>query len=126
MPFLVKAGLVELALGGLSGWLVVMTLERPDWLRRAHVRHPPRLRQAHLDWIMMGTILVAAGAAVPGIPDTIAALVVFGAYVNPALFVPLAFDAGTAQRLSFRVLTVVSFLAMSGGLTTLAVHGLTR
>jgi len=126
MPFLVKAGLVELALGGLSGWLVVITLERPEWLRRARVQHPPRLRQAHLDWIMMGTILVAVGAAVPGIPDVIAALVVFGAYVNPALFLPLAFDADTAGRAAFRALTAVSFLAMSGGLTALAVHGLTR
>ena len=122
MPFLVKVGVAELALGALSGWFVVLSLENPDWLRRRGVKQIPRIRQAHLDWIMMGTILVAIGAAVRDIPDWIAGLVVFGALVNPTLFVPLAFSPGMSERTAYRALSVVSFSAMGGGLTALAVH----
>lgn len=122
MPFLVKVGVAELALGALSGWVVVLTTEKPEWLRAHGVKQIPRLRQAHLDWIMMGTILTAVGAAVRDIPDVIAGLVVFGALVNPTLFVPLAFSTEMSKRAPYRALSVVSFLAMSGGLTALAVH----
>lgn len=125
VPTLVKIGIAELALGALSGWLVVMTLEKPEWLRARGVKQLPRLRQAHLDWIMMGTILTAVGAAVPDIPDLIAVPLVFGALVNPSLFVPPAFWPDISKRMPYRVLSVISFVAMSGSLTALAVHVIT-
>jgi hypothetical protein len=123
MDWVVRIGLVELALGGLLGWAMVVRDERPDWLRRIGVVAPQRIRQVHLDYVMMGLILIAVGLAVPDLPTAVAAALVFGTFVNPFLFVPLAFDPDAEKRLWYRVLAVVSFLAMSGSLVVAAVVG---
>jgi hypothetical protein len=123
VDWVVRIGLIELALGGLLGWAMVVRDERPEWLRRIGVVAPQRIRQVHLDYVMMGLILIAVGLAVPDLPIAVAAALVFGTFVNPFLFVPLAFDPDAEKRLWYRVLAVVSFLAMSGSLVVAAVVG---
>jgi hypothetical protein len=123
MDWVVHFGLIELALGGLLGWAMVVRDERPEWLRRIGVVAPQRIRQVHLDYVMMGLILIAVGLAVPDLPTAVAAALVFGTFVNPFLFVPLAFDPDAEKRLWYRVLAVVSFVAMSGSLVVAAVVG---
>ena len=122
MPLLATIGLWSLALGAVSGWAVAAMVDKPEILRRLRVKHPPRLRQAHLDWILMGLLLLAVHLTVPERPDWITALIAFGTVVNPLLFLPLAFDAGAKDTLPYRALTGVSFLALSVGLPALAVH----
>ncbi len=126
MSTLVRIGLCELALAGLFGWLIVIRLERPVWLERAGVKSPRRLMQAHLDYVMMGLILVAVGLALPGLSRWITFPLGFGALVNPTLFLPLALDEDIAKRLPYRAVTLVSFVAMSGSLVAAAVVGLGR
>jgi hydroxylaminobenzene mutase len=123
---LAKIGLCELAVAGLMGWTIVIRLERPDLLTRAGVKSPRRLLQAHLDYVMMGLILIAVGLALPDIPDGIAVALIFGTLVNPTLFLPLAWDEDWAKRTPYRALSVVSFIAMSGGLVAAAIEGLGR
>jgi hypothetical protein len=123
MDWVVRIGLIELALGGLLGWAMVVRDERPEWLRRIGVVAPQRIRQVHLDYVMMGLILIAVGLAVPDLPTAVAAALVFGTFVNPLLFVPLAFEPDVEKRLWYRVLAVVSFVAMSGSLVVAAVVG---
>lgn len=123
MDWVVRIGLIELALGGLLGWAMVVRDERPDLLRRIGVVAPQRIRQVHLDYVMMGLILIAVGLAVPDLPTAVAVALVFGTFVNPFLFVPLAFDPDVEKRLWYRALAVVSFVAMSGGLVVAAVVG---
>lgn len=123
MDWVVQIGLVELALGGLLGWAMVMRAERPELLQRIGVVAPQRIRQVHLDYVMMGLILIGVGLAVPDLPTAIAVALVFGTFVNPLLFVPLAFEPDVDQRLWYRALAVVSFIAMSGGLVVAAVVG---
>ena len=115
-------GLWSLALGAVSGWLMAASIERPALLTRIGIKHPGRVRQTHLDWIMMGLILVAVDLAVDPIPGWIAVLIAFGTLVNPLLFVPLAFDAEASSKPAYRVVTVVSFAALSVGLPALALH----
>jgi hydroxylaminobenzene mutase len=122
MSLLGTLGLWSLALGALSGWLVAASIDQPGLLARMKVKHPGRIRQTHLDWIMMGVILLALDVAVDDIPDWIVALVAFGTVVNPLLFIPLAFDATASDRGPYRAVTLVSFTALSGGLTALAIH----
>lgn len=123
MDWVVRIGLVELALGGLLGWAMVVREEKPEWLRRIGVVAPQRIRQVHLDYVMMGLILIGVGLAVPDLPKAIAIALVFGTAVNPFLFVPLAFDPETERRLWYRLLAVVSFIGVSGGLVAAAIVG---
>jgi len=129
VSWLVQAGAIELALGALSGWAVAAAVDKPHWLTRIGVRAAPRLRQAHLDWILMGLIGIGIGIgiglAAPNLPLAIALPLVFGAWVNATLFVPLAFAPAAAQRPVYRAVTLASFSAMSFGATAAAVHLLT-
>ena len=120
--WVVQAGAVELALGALSGWVVTASVDRPELLRRAGVRAMPRIRQAHLDYIIMGVILIAVGLAAPALPRVWQVLLVAGAWVNPTLFVPLAFNPETQKAPPYRAVTVASFLSMSAGTTAAAVY----
>ncbi len=123
MDWVIEAGLVELAVGGLLGWAMVLREESPELLRRAGVVAPHRIRQMHLDYVMMGLILVGVGLAVPSLPVAVAVPLVFGTVVNPLLFLPLAFDPGTQGRLWYRAIAVVSFVGVSGGLLAVAIAG---
>ncbi len=123
MDWVVQIGLIELAVGGLLGWAMVVREERPDWLVRIGVVAPHRIRQVHLDYVMMGLILIGAGLAIPSLPTAIAVALVFGTAVNPLLFVPLAFDPEVEKRLWYRALSVVSFIGVSGGLVAAAIVG---
>ena len=83
MDWVIQIGLVELALGGLLGWAMVVRQESPELLRRIGIVAPQRIRQIHLDYVMMGLILIGVGLAVPDLPTAIAAALVFGTAVNP-------------------------------------------
>jgi hydroxylaminobenzene mutase len=124
MPLLSSLGLISLALAGLSGWLVLATMQRPRWFADHGVVAPMRFRQLHLDWVSMGLILIAIDQVVPDRPAWITALLVVGLVVNPLLFVPLAWGHQQSEKLPYRVVTTVSFTAASGGLTALALHAL--
>lgn len=123
MDWVVRIGLIELALGGLLGWAMVLRGERPELLKRIGIVAPQRIRQVHLDYVMMGLILIGVGLAVPDLPTPIAVALVFGTLVNPFLFVPLAFDPGVERRAWYRALAVVSFIGVSGGLVAAAIVG---
>ena len=105
----------SLALGAASGWLVTASVDRPALLTAAGIKHAGRLRQTHLDWVMMGLILIAVELGVPDRPEWITALIAFGTIVNPLLFLPLAFDAGASKRAWYRAITVRSTPARRAG-----------
>ena len=123
MDWLVRAGLIELALGGLLGWGMVVRQEKPQWLKRIGIVAPQRIRQVHLDYVMMGLILIGVGLAVPDLPTVVGVALVFGTAVNPFLFVPLAFNPDTEKRGWYRLLAMVSFICVSGGLVVAAIVG---
>ena len=121
MPLLSSLGLISLAFGALSGWLVVALTERPEWFREHGIPAPARFRQAHLDWIMMGLILIAVQTVAPDMPAWIRGFIAFGTMVNPVLFVPLAWGAGIKQNPIYRTIGIVSFTSLSIGLPALAI-----
>lgn len=123
MDWVIQIGLIELALGGLLGWAMVIREERREWLQRIGIVAPQRIRQVHLDYVLMGLILIGVGLAVPDLPTAVAVALVFGTLVNPFLFVPLAFDPEVQKRSWYRVLAIISFLGVSGGLVAAAIVG---
>jgi hypothetical protein len=122
VSWVAQAGAVELAFGALSGWIIAVSVDNPEALKRRGVRAIPRLRQAHLDYIIMGVILIAVGVAAPELPKLWQVLLVVGAWVNPSLFVPLAFAPEAQHRRGYRAITLASFTAMSAGTVATAVH----
>jgi hypothetical protein len=124
MPLLSTLGLISLALAGLSGWLVLAATQQPEWFRKRGIPAPRRFLQVHLDWVMMGLILLVVDLAVPERPAWITAALAFGLVVNPLLFVPLAWGQGATRNPVYKAVTIASFTAASVGLTALAVHAL--
>jgi hypothetical protein len=120
---LLQVGLIELAVGALLGWAMVVKDEKPEWLTRIGVVQPHRVRQVHLDFLMMGLILIAVGLVLDEAPAALKAMLIFGTIVNPLLFVPPAFSRDVGDRLWYRGLAVISFLAVSGGLVWAAILG---
>lgn len=121
MATLVKIGLIELAIAALSGWAMVVMVEGPAWLERAGVRAPGRIRQAHLDLIFMGLILVAVGLAVQPIPTWIATLLVTGAFLQPILFLPLAARPEAQGHPIYKAVAGAFFVGFSTAWVALAI-----
>ncbi|MFA4084846.1 hypothetical protein [Mycobacteroides salmoniphilum] len=122
MNLVVRIGLIELAFGAMMGWTVAANFLAPQLLKRIGVTNGRRFLQAHLDYIMMGILLIAVGLAVPGMPGWLTAIVVFGALLNPTLFLPMAFKENITSSTGFKAATFVSFVAMSGGLVVVALQ----
>lgn len=121
---LVQVGLVLLAVGALSGWLVMLRTEYPHLLTRAGVKSPRRVLQLHIDFIIMGVILIAVGVALPDLAGWNKAALIVGTIVNPLLFVPLAFREEWSKALLYRAITVASFATMSTATVGAAITGL--
>lgn len=123
MPFLVKFGLILLALGAWTGWIVAAQLINPQFFERLRITEPRRLLQLHLDYVLMGILVIAVGAVLPDLPTWIQVLIVIGTILNPLLFLPMAFGPRAAQTMWFRLLSVASFVSVTAGLTGAAVIG---
>lgn len=119
---LLATALISLAVGAVSGFALLAAVDYPALLRRARVVDFVRVRQVHLDWIIMGAVMAVTAVANPGMPEWIAALVLFGGVVNPLTFVPMAFSKTVADTAIFRGVSWVSFVALSTGLVASAVY----
>jgi hydroxylaminobenzene mutase len=123
-PLLTSLGLISLALAGLSGWLVLAITEKPEWFLSRGISAPRRFLQLHLDWVMMGLLLIAVDQAVPVRPEWITAALAFGTMVNPLLFVPVAWGPAAKEKPLYKGVVVISFLSLSIGLPALAINAL--
>lgn len=123
MDLLVQVGLIELAVGGLLGWAVVLRKERPEFYRRIGLKQPRAVLQIHLDYILMGLILIALGTVLDDPPGLLASLLVFGTIMNPLLFLPGAFDPAHEKKLVFRVIAAASFISISVALVWAVILG---
>ena len=116
--------MTSLALGAVSGWPVSLLASAPGAARRLRVVEPRRLLQVHIDWIVMGVVLLSVGVAAPSVRGwTLFALLV-GAVGNPLLFLPMAFLGSQVQQTwLFRTAAGLSFTALSGSLVAIAWAG---
>jgi hydroxylaminobenzene mutase len=115
VDLLLQVGLIELAVGAMLGWAMVI---KAIGVVRSH-----RILQVHLDFLLMGLILIAVGLVVPDPPPLLQGTLIFGTVMNPALFIPLAFNPEVEKKLWYRSLATVSFVAVSGGLLWAAILG---
>lgn len=124
MSTLVKIGLCELAVGTLFGWLVTVTREKREWLPRLGISSPRRILQCHIDYLLMGLILIAIGTVLPNLATVWQVLLVAGTIVNPALFALLAFGEQRSDTAAYRATAFASFTVMSGSVVAAALTAL--
>lgn len=118
MATLTRLGLLELAVAAWSGWWMVLATEQPALLERVGVRHLGRLRQSHLDLLLMGVILTAVGVALRPASTWIVVGLAVPAYLQPLMFLPLAFSARVRDALAYKAINgalFVVFTAAWGG-----------
>ncbi|MFD1929852.1 MULTISPECIES: hypothetical protein [Nonomuraea] len=122
MPLLVKIGVLELTVGVLTGWFMVYITRTPraERLRRG-LRDPRRVRQGHIELLMMGTMLIAIGAAVPSVPTVALIPIVVFSWVAPLSFFPVAIQPELAEHPVMRWLDNAMFVGLSAGYVVLAV-----
>src|SRR5699024_10169556 len=95
----------------------------PQLFERLRIREPRRLLQLHLDYVIMGVLVIAVGAVLPDLPVWVQVLIVIGTVLNPLLFLPLAFGPRASEALWFRLVSLASFACVTAGLTAAAVIG---
>jgi hypothetical protein len=120
MEGLVVAGLTELALGALTGWPMSLAVSRPQDLERIGIRSGARLRQWHLDLIMLGSLTAAAPKLVPNPPRAVAVPLAVGAWTNANAFGVLAVRPELKDHPVFKAGVIGSFVTTSWGFTGLA------
>lgn len=111
---LVSAGVTQVAVGAASGWGLAALVASPALRERLGVVDVARLRQAHLDVIIMGGLLAAAGS-VDGVPTWARRAAVVGAWTNPLLFAPLAFRKDAVARPTYAAASAASFTVTCAG-----------
>jgi hypothetical protein len=117
---LVVSGLTELALGALTGWPMALSVSRPEHLGRIGIRSGARLRQWHLDLIMLGGLTAASSRFVPEPPAAVAVPLAVGAWTNANAFGVLAFRPELKEHPMYKAGVAASFLSTSWGFTGLA------
>lgn len=117
---LVVAGLTELALGALTGWPMAVAVSRPQDLARLGIRSGARLRQWHLDLIMLGGLTAAAPRFVPDLPHKVGVPLAVGAWVNANAFGVLAFRPELKEHPAYKAGVAGSFMSASWGFVGLA------
>jgi hypothetical protein len=117
---LVVSGLTELAMGALTGWPMALAVSRPDDLHRLGIRSGARLRQWHLDLIMLGSLTAVAPRLVPDPPRAVALPLAVGAWTNANAFGVLAFRPELKDHPLYKAGVIASFVSTSWGFTGLA------
>ena len=120
MDGLVVAGLTELALGALTGWPMALAVSKPEQLQKIGIRSGARLRQWHLDLIMLGGLTAAAPSFVPDVPRKVGVPLAAGAWVNANAFGVLAFRPELKEHPLYKAGVAASFVSTSWGFTGLA------
>lgn len=123
---LVASGLAQVALGALTGIPYAVATYKPELLDRLGVRAPGRVRQLHLDLVMMGGLVTATGAALPRLPRSVAVPLAVGCWTNALAFAPPAITPSIENSPTFRAAVAASFVTTSAGWVAVAVVALRR
>ena len=111
---MVASGTTQVAVGALSGWGLAALVGIPGLTEKLGIVDPVRMRQAHLDVIIMGGLVTAAGL-VDDVPQWARHATRIGAWTNPRLLVPMAFKKDAAGTKAYMAASVASFTVTCAG-----------
>ncbi|GAA1604568.1 MULTISPECIES: hypothetical protein [Kribbella] len=117
---LVVSGLAQIAAGALTGFPYAATVYKPELLAKAGVQAPGRIRQLHLDLIIMGGIVTAAGLALPRLPRAISVPLAIGCWTNALAFAPVAIRPSVEHAKPYRAALATSFVTTTASWVAVA------
>jgi hypothetical protein len=123
---LVVSGLTQIALGALTGIPYAIATYKPELLDKLRIQAPHRVRQLHLDLIMMGGLVTATGTAFPRLPRAVAVPLAVGCWTNALAFAPPAFTSSVEKSRAFRAVVAASFMATTASWVAVAAIALNR
>jgi hypothetical protein len=99
---------------------MALSVTRPDDLAKIGIRSGARLRQWHLDLIMLGGLTAASSRLVPDPPPAVALPLAIGAWTNANAFGVLAFRPELDAHALYKAGVFASFACTSWGFSGLA------
>lgn len=120
------SGLSELALGALTGWPYALVIADPEKAKQVGIKSGARMRQWHLDLILLGGLTVLASTAVEDVPKAVGVPLSIGAWTNANAFGVLVVKPGAKDHPLYRAAVSASFAAVSWGFCGLAVTAARR
>jgi len=127
MNWLSLCGFIEMAVAVITGWGMVYIVRTPREKRRQDgLRDPRRWRQGHIEMLMQGTVLIAAGAAMAAPPLVPALIVAIFGWVAPLSFFPVAFRPDWGDWKAYRLLDNSVFVGLTVGWVSFAAVAIVR
>ena len=123
---LLVSGFTELALGALTGWPYALTITDSERAKALGIRSGARMRQWHLDLIMLGGLSAMTATALPDLPRRVAFPLALGAWTNANSFGVLVFRPEAKDHPVYRAGVVGSFAVTTWGFVGAAVHAVRR
>jgi hypothetical protein len=123
---LVVSGLVQIAVGALTGFPYAAAAYKPELLAKAGVKAPGRIRQLHLDLVIMGGLVTATGIAVPRLPRAVSVPLAVGCWTNALAFAPPAVRPAIEKAPLYRALVGASFVTTTASWVAVAGIALRR
>ena len=120
------SGLTQTAVGALTGFPFAVAVDNPDLLKKVGIASPARLRQLHLDLVIMGGLVAGAGTALPDLPKKFAVPLALGGWTNALAFLPLAVNPALIKDPRFKAASFGSFVLTSVGWVGVAAHAWRR
>jgi hypothetical protein len=99
---------------------MALAVSRPQDLQKLGIRSRARLRQWHLDLIILGALTAAAPRLVPDLPRKVGLPLAAGAWVNANAFGVLAFRPELVDHRLYKAGVGASFVSTTWGFTGLA------
>lgn len=111
---LLQAGMAVLLIALALAWTLVFTRAIPIDIVRNAIADYPRLLQAHIDFLLMGALLLGFYGARVSLPKSVRGAMAIGVFTNPAGFLYLAFWPELITD-GFMIFSVVSFVITTYG-----------
>ncbi|GAB3930326.1 hypothetical protein GCM10029976_031890 [Kribbella albertanoniae] len=117
---LVVSGLAQIAVGALTGFPYAAAVYKPELLAKTGVQAPGRIRQLHLDLIIMGGVVTATGLALPRLPRAVSVPLAIGCWTNALAFAPVAIRPSIEQAKPYRAAVTASFVTTTASWVVVA------
>ena len=118
MKYLIITGAVLILLAITTGWFIIAGKYLSLTVMKKIIRDEEKLIKAHIDYVIMGILLLVLFATGINLPLVVAVLACAGALANPSLFLFLAVKPNVNKKAGsfFGIVSTLVFLITTAGI----------